>query len=54
MNTCAHEACTCEIEPRLEHCGPTCRQGIGDVGEACKCGHATCAASEGNASITPR
>lgn len=53
MDVCAYEPCTCEIDVRVEHCGPTCRQGIGDVDEACKCGHAPCTASDGNASIRP-
>lgn len=47
--TCAHNPCTCAVGKDGDHCGPTCRTGIGDPGEQCKCGHADCAASTGAA-----
>ncbi len=45
--TCGHEPCTCEVARQGDHCGPTCRLGIGTGDEPCKCGHAGCSATEG-------
>ena len=51
MIQCGHNACTCEVDRALAFCGPTCRMGIGDTGEPCKCGHAECSETTGNASL---
>lgn len=47
MTTCEFGPCTCEVEDGLDHCGPSCRMGIGGGGESCKCGHADCTATVG-------
>ena len=48
--TCANGPCSCEIRDDLEHCGPSCRMGIGgDSEQRCFCGHAQCSASTGEA-----
>lgn len=44
---CGFEPCTCEVDPRDEFCGPTCRFGLGDRKEPCKCGHGECTATSG-------
>ena len=50
--TCGNGPCSCEIADDLDHCGPTCRMGIGgDSEEKCFCGHALCSASTGEAPI---
>jgi hypothetical protein len=46
---CAHGPCTCPVEKTYEFCGPTCRMGIGEPGEPCKCGHGQCSATTGEA-----
>lgn len=46
--TCAFGPCTCTVEEGVEFCGPTCRFGIGDDAEPCKCGHAGCRATRGD------
>jgi hypothetical protein len=46
--TCSFVPCTCVVEATGEFCGPTCRMGIGDSGEPCKCGHAECTATSGS------
>jgi hypothetical protein len=51
--TCAFGPCTCPIWGTDEHCGPTCRLGIGEVAEPCKCGHAECSATVGSAPAVP-
>jgi hypothetical protein len=43
---CSFGACICTVE-RDDYCGPTCRFGISDENEACKCGHAECSVTEG-------
>ena len=44
---CAHPPCSCVVDAGLGFCGPACRQGIQGSAEPCKCGHAECAATEG-------
>lgn len=48
---CAFDPCTCTVENGLGHCAPTCRLGIGERSEPCKCGHADCKASKGRAGV---
>jgi len=45
---CAYVPCTCSVEAVGDYCGPTCRMGIGEAGEACKCGHADCTSTSGS------
>lgn len=47
--TCSFDPCTCN--PSEDFCSPTCRQGIGEPGEPCKCGHAECTATTGSATV---
>ena len=47
---CTHGSCTCETVADDGYCAPTCRLGIGEPGEPCKCGHADCSATTGDAS----
>jgi hypothetical protein len=49
---CQFEPCTCPIDGDT-HCGPTCRLGIGERSEPCKCGHTECAATIGEAPVKP-
>lgn len=49
---CQFEACTCVIEDDT-HCGPSCRLGIGEKAEPCKCGHGPCSATIGEAPVNP-
>lgn len=44
---CAFGPCTCPVDEKVNHCGPTCRLGIGERAEPCKCGHADCKVSIG-------
>lgn len=46
--TCAFEPCTCSVDGADAYCAPTCRLGIGEQAEPCKCGHADCSATDGN------
>ncbi len=50
---CAFGPCTCPVDGTDDYCGPSCRLGIGDAKEPCKCGHAECSASVGNAPLKP-
>jgi hypothetical protein len=45
--TCAFGPCTCTVDEKDPYCAPSCRMGISDRGEACKCGHADCSATTG-------
>lgn len=45
---CDFGPCTCVVEADGGHCAPTCRLGIGESGEPCKCGHAECKATNGS------
>jgi hypothetical protein len=45
--TCEFEPCTCANDDFDDYCSPTCRLGIGEAVEPCKCGHADCTATEG-------
>lgn len=45
---CAYAPCTCSVESEGDYCGPTCRMGIGETGEPCKCGHGECTATTGD------
>jgi len=45
---CAYPPCTCTVEAVDGHCGPACRMGLGDLNEACKCGHAECSSTQGS------
>ncbi|MGA9598031.1 MAG: hypothetical protein WBV06_17900 [Acidimicrobiia bacterium] len=47
IKICAFEPCTCPVDEKVNHCGPTCRLGIGERAEPCKCGHAGCKVSIG-------
>jgi hypothetical protein len=47
VKVCAFAPCTCPVDDKVDHCGPTCRLGIGERAEPCKCGHAQCQASIG-------
>lgn len=47
---CQFEPCTCPLKDDT-HCGPTCRLGIGEKAEPCKCGHAECEATIGEAPV---
>ena len=49
MRLCAFGPCTCPVDDRDDYCGPTCRLGIGERAEPCKCGHAGCKVSIGDA-----
>ena len=44
---CAFGPCTCMVLPVDEYCTPTCRFGLGDTREPCKCGHGECTATSG-------
>ncbi len=46
--TCSFAPCTCSVASEGDFCGPTCRMGIGEVGEPCKCGHAECLRTMGD------
>lgn len=46
--SCAFEPCSCSVDGTDPYCAPTCRLGIGERREPCKCGHADCEATEGN------
>ena len=46
---CAFEACTCPVDAGDDHCGVTCRLGVGTGAEPCKCGHDACSATIGEA-----
>ncbi len=46
---CAFDPCTCTVDVD-EHCGPSCRMGLGEDHEPCKCGHDQCSATDGEAS----
>jgi hypothetical protein len=46
--TCAFGPCTCTVAAPGDFCAPTCRMGISEVGEPCKCGHAECNATTGS------
>ena len=52
--TCDFEPCGCELGGNLDYCAPTCRLGVGDKAEPCKCGHAGCEATVGEAAIDPQ
>jgi hypothetical protein len=45
---CAFEPCTCPVDKTIDYCGPTCRLGIGERKEPCKCGHAQCKVTIGD------
>jgi len=47
VKTCGFEPCTCPVDETDPYCGPTCRLGIGERAEPCKCGHADCHVSIG-------
>jgi hypothetical protein len=49
---CQFGLCTCPIEHDT-HCGPTCRLGIDEKSEPCKCGHAGGGATIGEAPVKP-
>jgi hypothetical protein len=45
--TCAHTACTCDVQPPEIWCSDACRdrqQGFADATSACGCAHAACTA----------
>ncbi len=44
---CAFGPCTCLVDDTDRFCGATCRMGIGERKEPCKCGHAMCTATVG-------
>jgi hypothetical protein len=44
---CAFGPCTCTIDDTDRFCGPSCRMGLGDKNEPCKCGHAGCTSTVG-------
>ena len=44
---CAFAPCTCAVDADGDLCAPTCRMGLGDAAEPCKCGHAECRATQG-------
>ncbi len=47
--TCAFDPCTCTVDGTDAHCAPSCRMGLGEKGEPCKCGHDACSATVGEA-----
>lgn len=44
---CAFGPCTYAVASSGDLCGPTCRLGVGETVEPCKCGHVACSAATG-------
>lgn len=45
---CSFGPCTCPVDEAGNYCGPSCRLGIGERVEPCKCGHSRCSATTGD------
>ncbi len=51
---CDHPACNCTVGEHTSYCSQYCKDAKGTMEISCNCGHAGCAISEGQATMTGR